>query len=462
MKIKLYKREHIAAKIKKLRLPTVISIFAIAEQIIIHPSDIYNIFTSIGIGTSISLIILLWGILSYRNNTYRIFSHGIKLKRGVIQRNIFTIPYKKICVLTFCQGITERLTGAVSVYFDTKALLRTKKDIPVCLPTDKAEKIHRLFSDKIKIISQCGIVKALISSIFLFEPTADFFLLIPFFSQIASLTGTNYLKAGYNIYVQIFISHNFKIFLKLFFSLWLISVLIHSLRLLRFSSGFNNKFTFTQRGIITKIISFSRLDSISAFVWEQSILMHLLGIYNIFIHTTGFKPHGQEKNLFAPAQNKTQLNKIKKLIFPYNTDLIYEITPPKRSYFSYTGRYFAYFIILIFWIIAGGLSSDIIILLLMPVFLRRIFFSAYSFKRSYASLYSDHICICTQKGMKLKCFYIPLDRLKKITIKQNPFQRKKHTCSMCFHIYSEKDVCISVKHIDERGAYSFLHLIRGK
>ena len=38
------------------------------------------------------------------------------------------------------------------------------------------------------------------------------------------------------------------------------------------------------------------MNELSAFVWEQSILMHLFGIYNIFIHT----PCRAQPVLFLP------------------------------------------------------------------------------------------------------------------------------------------------------------------
>ena len=164
---KLYRHMHYSAALKKLRLSAVISVIPLIEQLLMHPADISP--ATVSIGTAFTSVMLLWGILSYRSITYRLTPNGIKLKNGILSRRIFTVPYDRLRVLTFSQGLTERLTGGVSVFLDTAAVLRRYRDIPVCLPLKNAARVKKLFSGRNEPLYRCNIFGALFSAAFLSE-----------------------------------------------------------------------------------------------------------------------------------------------------------------------------------------------------------------------------------------------------------------------------------------------------
>ena len=463
---RLYCHLHFSAILKKLRPSVIISLIPLIEQLL-HPANFSP--ASLSIGTAATTVVFLWGILSYRSFTYRLTPNGIKLKNGLIIRRIFTIPYNKLRVLTFSQGITERLTGGVSVFFDTAAVLHGHRDIPVCLPVKNAERVKELFSERYSPIYRCSAFGALFSAALLSEPEADILLLIPFLSQTAALTGSGIhaLSAGYDLSLRLLTAHDMKsiiIFSELFLSLWLTAVLIRAVRLIRLSSSVSGKYAVTERGILTRVISFSRLDSIASLVMEQSGIMYLLNRNNIFIYTTGYEPKGREKNLFAPAQRESLFQELKTKSFHFDTDEKYRIAPPKKSILSYLWGHIICMLIIsacgVLCMITGFHTTGMLILFLIPLVLRRIIFILLTFGKYHASLGKNHICICTCNKMKLKSYYIPFGRVRKTIIKQNPLQRKKHTCTLRLYLYCEKTVCIQLRHINEKDVREFINAIK--
>ena len=463
---KLYRHMHYSAALKKLRLSAVISVIPLIEQLLMHPADISP--ATVSIGTAFTSVMLLWGILSYRSITYRLTPNGIKLKNGILSRRIFTVPYDRLRVLTFSQGLTERLTGGVSVFLDTAAVLRRYRDIPVCLPLKNAARVKKLFSGRNEPLYRCNIFGALFSAAFLSEPAADAFLLIPVLSQAAAVTGNGAkaLTAGYDISLRLlrsFSPGSILIFSGLFFSLWLTAVLIRALRLMKLSSSVSGKYAVTERGILTRVISFSRLDGICALVKEQSGLMYLLKRNNIFLYTAGYEPRGREKNLFAPAQPDRLFLELKNNVFKFDGKEKIIISPPRKAVFSYIALYLGGIMCIsaggIFCIVLGFGSPGTLILCLVPLFLRRMIFVIITFKGYYASVCENHICIRTCKKMKLRSYYLPFGSIQKIIIKQNPLQRKKHTCTMCLYIYSSRELCIPLKHLRESDVRIFIKSI---
>lgn len=452
-----YKRQHLFVLSRKIRLSAVLLLIPVVQQILLSPTGIIQIIASLSLGTLWSAAVVTYGILSYRRQRHRITDDGIKIRSGIFFGRTFTIPFRRILTLTFRQTVFQRLMGAVDVIPDTPARFNRSGNITLCLSSKAALAVRKILSGTKSDRYRCDPVRILLMAAFRSNPASGLLLLAPVVYRLGNLYGFSWeqqaaarFREGLPIPMTAGeISAAAGLTARIMLLGWCVALVVRFLGYSRFSSHAEGNFIVSARGILTRILSFSRKDAISAVTLDSTLLMHLFGLCSVSVFTIGSGKKGADKSMILPSDTKCNAHQMLHTVFGIQEKEL--VCVRAERILAYLRLPLCFLLadgaFLTFIFFRFGFSACAMVSLSVLPLLWWCLFRWAAYKESYLSVCENCLHIGTFSGLTLRQYYIPFKKIQQFRITQNPFQKKSGTCSVCLYLYFEKKVCLKIRQL---------------
>ena len=466
-----YNHIHPLSLTKKLKLSALLLLLPIIQQILYRPTGIAEIIGSMSLNTLYSAFVTTFAIMSYRRCLYRIAPNGIKICSGIINRKRLLLPFDRIQTMIFHEDILSRLFNAAWVYFDTAGGRKNSADISVCLNRKTAYAVRKLIASKKTEKIRCSILNMLLMAAFWSNPVSGLLFSVPVVYHLKTIFGLapNDLLSSVDTPIRHIlpnISPAAEMLAKIMIIGWLVSFVVQFFKYANFTCCREGKYIVTSRGLASRTLICTKADGITAITIDHTLIMHLFRLKSASVFTIGSGKLKGDKSLIIPAEKEAALCRRLEEIVPMNTAELKTVSPKKGSVLSYlyapliaaAAYIFAAYFFISFGEFAAQLRAAAAVAAIPIIWW--IIFRVYAFKTSFISICDNCAAINSYDRLTMRKFYIPFDKLQYITIKQNPFQKRKGCCNMTIYMYYEKTVKRTVRQLPFREATELAQLIR--
>ena len=466
-----YKKPHPFTILHYLQISVIFIILSLFQQVLFTPTSIVEMIASLGITALYVFVSLFYAFYFYRRQSFRIDDNGIRVKKGVYIRMWFTVPYEKIQTIVIKKDIMASLFGAVRVAVDTVAGSSRRYDIMAYLSRKRTRNmLERLYREH-EISEKCGsdIVSTVLMSFFWSNPVKGLIFIFPVTFQMQSIIGremTNSIVSGSfksgQKFMNSFFSPTVAVLAVFIMGGWVLSIIMTFLRYVRFRSYRTGEFIGTSRGLFNKSILLTRESGIAAITVDQSLLMWMIRICSagLFVIGSG-KIKGDKSLLLAPESIDKIHHNIHRLT-GFSTDesrtvktarntLIAYIRLPFVLFICCCGAYTYFSFLRGYWEIARFIIAIMII-----IDIWWLLFRIFAHRKSHIGISSDKLVLCGFKGLNVKKYIIPSDKITRTEISQNYFQRLAGTCSLRAYMFAEKRAIHTVRHLDKKETEELL------
>ena len=462
MEKRKYKKTHPFSIIKKLKISVVLVLISVIQQFLYRPRDIFEYVTALGFNALYAFAIISYAVYSYSCYRYRLIEDGIQIKDGLFIKRRFTVPYSKIQTIVFDFEAFASVFGAVKVCFDTPAGLSKQYDISAYFSKKNTNiilmKIHEL-NPEVSCV-KANFVNTLLMCAFWANPATGFLFISPVISRLGNIAGN---ELANNIFRT---QSDFRLRLialnippatagaaSVLMIGWAVSMLVCFMRYARFRTYNQGEYIVISKGFVNQNISFIKRSGISAVTVEQSLLMHLMGVYTAGIVTIGSgKLKGDKSIILAPQSKKDFFQALNRLlkISRKERKSVYTAknTLPSYLYFPFFVTAITVIVIMLAdnFSVINDLFKALLLFLLVPLFWWMLF-RIFSHRYAHLGISSKYIVICGFSGLTLKTYYVPFDKIQSVEVTQSIPQRFADTCSVRVYLYFENRNFHTVKHL---------------
>lgn len=466
-----FKKPHPFTILHYLQISVIFILLSFIQQVLFTPTGIIEMIASLGITALYAFASLSYAFYYYNRQSFRIDDNGICVKKGIFIRMRFTIPYERIQTIVIRKNIMASVFGAVRIAVDTVAGSSRKYDILAYLSRKRTKgMLDKLYKEhQIKDKCSSDIVNTVLMSVFWSNPVKGIIFIFPVIFQMQSIIGremTNSIVGGSfksgQKFMNTFFSPTVAVLAVFIMGGWVLSILITFLRYVRFRSYRLGEFIGTSRGLFNKSILLTKEIGVAAITVDQSLLMWLMRICSAGLLVIGSgKIKGDKSLLLAPESIESINHNIRRLT-GFSTNESLTVKTAKGTLIAYIrlplvlltglcGAYTFLFFMRGYWEI-GRFVIGIIILLNVWWLLFRLF----AHRKSHIGVSQDKLVMCCFKGLTVKKYFIPSDKLTRTEISQNFFQRRAGTCSVRAYMFAEKKAVHTVRHLDKKETEKLL------
>ncbi len=457
-----FKRTHPYTFVKHLKISVILIILSLLQQFIFRPQGIIEIISSLGFNAFYVFAILLYYTYSYGNYKYRLEKSGVHIKKGVFFNQSFILPYNRIQTVVFYRDAVSALFGAEKISVDTPAGSKKSYDISGYFTKKTALRIKKLYKKgkSIHRVYRSRVISIILMSAFWSNPLTGMIFIVPVIYNVSKITGTQFaqdiikgfLNPEWSLIAKV-ISPASAALATLIIMCWLISALIYFLRYVRLRSSVLGEHIIISRGLISKCITCTRINSISSVSIEQSLLMRILRLRNCSISVIGSGKLKGDKGLIVSAENTEKVNTYMTKLTGIPHDEIRRINVAKKSIYSYV--YYPMICIILLTAITVflnmflrvGESTMFLIAVIYFGLIWWLLFRIFSYRHSHLGINEKALVLCCFKGLTLKKHFIPFDMIRKTEISQMFTQEKKGKCHLKVTIYGEKRLTYKIKQL---------------
>ena len=409
-------------------------------------------------------LICIWAVLCYNHIQYKVDNHILHTDRGVLLHHNTEILLRKADFIRISANPVFRLLKVcklqISASHNSTALYLSNNEtynISECYYRGNKQPYTEykpsFFSVLIFSVSFSSALTGLLSA-------------IPLLRNIAGILGekqTHSLLANADLWVvtgYTALPPFLRILSTLILLAWTMGATIEFLRYYPMKIRIHKDFLKTEKGLLTKHLTYISKNSVSALIIRQSILLYLLKL-----HTVEALIKTRRKEESVPLLLANPRSKCKDLLFGIlpESSKRHLIKPPQKAFVSYVYKPFLLLSILsIIYIFTEKLSPykiEIHLMLFVTLWLCLWFvFSAVSFTQSGICPCNSQLIIATTDKLNFIKVHIPKDRIRGIKITQNIFQKRKGLCNLHIYILSGHRKRILIKHTDKNKTAGLLNL----
>ena len=407
------------------------------------------------------IFILATGYVRWYFSNFSIDKSGISSYSGVIVRATTYIPYKNISSVTAEYKFYLRPFRAVSVSINTNAGFFGSVDMSVLMSYDDWREAQKKLnfpasSENVKYIYKPRWFETVFFSLVFSNTISGVIYVVTFllqtnnmvikiiekyFTDTVNQVTAKYAKGIPPLIVGIVI---------LIVAGWLLSFIINVLRYSGFIIRKDNNNLHIRTGVLTRRKHNIRLEKVNYVDLSQSLLTKLCSVVSLNVSCSGYGADKNEIPVFVPVMTRSQVQNTLKILLPdfsafRSTDC--ESRPKPTTFFRYI--WFGLVLSLIFpvayFVISGLLKAEIksfgLFLMIMagiPCVMFLVakitdFFTA-GFTVSGNGLYLRY-----GSGFQFHNILASKEKLVRVRITQNPFQKISRTCDVTFNLCSESE-----------------------
>lgn len=424
------------------------------------------------VGLILGYTILRWLSVYFEIKNDRIIAHT-----GFFGIYATSVYFSQISTLTLSQGALGRLFHMTTVYIDTDAVTVNSEDIRLDVSQKQANNICDMMTERnnhnTKVEVKAKTSDQIIFS-FLFSTSLtgviivfSLFMQAYFFvgtsindTPIVSTVSSQIDKVSYLTYVP---SYLILAGLVVVFG-WILSFIANLMRHWNFSCTRCGNLFIIQSGFVTRRRHILVREKVNYIDFRQSLLMKIFKINNASVKCTGYGKRRRELSALVPITTSKKSDKSMSMLMPDlptvkpniktggATDLSRFIMLPLicsavipiatvilTKYYPEYSHYY----------ISVGTIMEIPSVWLTIVKAAASFITAVGFDNdylmaSYCSWYAFHKIV------------VSVDKVNKIAVSQNPFQKVSKTCNLMIYTSSEKTDCHAIKGLSKRKTLELL------
>lgn len=308
----------------------------------------YSWLSGAWMDVSVVLVILVLAILRWWLTRYSFDGKTVALRGGLISFVDKRVPIDEICSVTCESPWFYRPFSATRIRFETLAGTRRRADISLILPTDRANQILKLTSQKmntgrneLRKTYSPRLFYIMIISAFLSDSFAGAGFAAAFFTKAGSLVSEELKERmidTLNSFARLVwagIGPVATAAAVIILGGWLVGfvqnlIRHHNLMLTRDKNTIEiSGGAFTRR---TTLVEVDRIDFINI---KQGLFTKILGVYTVFGHCVGVGKKREDITTFTPAGNRKEIDKSFRLLFPEFERSKITLRPNKTSVFRF-------------------------------------------------------------------------------------------------------------------------------
>ena len=423
--------------------------------------DILTLSVIIGYG------ILRWVFIYFEIEEDSIISHtgyfGIEKTR---------VYFSEMSSMSLCQGYIYRFLRACTVYIDTDAKSIQNTDIRLDISQKQAFYIYELATGKCrskpKYIFNCQKSSLIIFSLLFSSTLSGMLLTLTFIYQAYRIVGREIEEQfleRVNSELEKLAIHIPKYLIVaalVVIGSWLVSFLSNLMRHWNFSCTRCEDMLLISSGKLTKRRHIIMRDRINYIDYQQSMLMKLFGITSVSVHCTGYGKRRLEISALVPITTTVSAETSVKLLMPGVPTVAYDVRTGIRD----IGRFITMPIIicilpsigysLLLRIIPNfemlvraipdwkSALTNLAVISMVPL----IWLIIVKFKATFNTAVGfdgDHCVLSYCRFYRFHRASVKLDRISKIKISRNPFQKRNGTCHLRIYTSAENSSCHIIK-----------------
>lgn len=444
----------------------------LAKYLIATRFDFQNWVKTNWVDILILSIIVGYGFLRWVFIYFEIEEDSIVAHTGYFGIEKTRVYFSEMASMSLCQGYIYRLIGACTVYIDTDAKSIQKTDIRLDISQKQAFRIYELATAKCRNMPKYifnSQKRSLVIFSLLFSSTLSGMLLtLTFIYQAYRIVGREIEEeflARVNTELEKLTIHIPKYLIVaalVVIGSWLVSFMSNLMRHWGFSCTRCSDMLMISSGKGTKRRHVIMRERINFIDYQQSMFMKLFGICSVQVHCTGYGKRRLELSALVPITTTESAETSVKLLMPgvptvgYDvatgwSDLRRFITLPLMGCLMPWGIYeLLCRVIPQFELVVktipdwqSALTNLAVISVLPLVWLVIVKMNA-AFNTA-AGFDGAHCVLSYCRFYRFHRTSIKLDRISKIKISQNPFQRMNGTCHLRVYTSAEGSSCHLVK-----------------
>lgn len=462
MSDKLYRRTHPYTVFSHLKISAILILIPVVQEILYTPQNLFEIISTLSANTLYAIALIIFSIYSYRFHLYRTTYDAIEIKKGLLIKQYYCVPFDRIYTINIYKNIFSLPLGAHKISFDTPSGSSRHYDISAYFDTELSRKTEKriagnntpMYNYKSKYLYM------LLMSAFWSNPATGLLFAAPFISRLGDVLGYEIQNTVLSTMDEFWHSLSIDIppiaatIANILVLGWAIALTLQFLRYAGFESYVIGDYIAVRRGILSKSITYTRRDRLAAVTIDQSLFMWLLGLYSAGVFMIGSGKLKGDRGLIIAAEKKEKINYRVKEFAALNDDDSNSLRPKKNTIYSYICLPLWIIIVITALLITADSFSVIneffrvlMLFALIPLVWWTLF-RLFARSRSFAAVNDDCVIMCSYDRLTLKKYIIPKDKVQYVSITQSIFQKRKNTCSVRVYMYFEKRACHIVKHID--------------
>lgn len=423
--------------------------------------DLENAFKGFEADIAIILLLTANALSRWLFCNVTVGESGIELVRGVLLKKKISLCYDEITCLKIWQNPLTSLFRCYAISVYTECAVRPA--VKLYCKADTARLLRAAaVQDTEACQSPCGVKTALlyaaISSVsaggLLFLSAVLSAVGIAAGKRLGSIAAENigYIYGVLQSVPRLLVAGGITAFVG-----WLTSFLMNTLSVLNHRVYKGKSHLCIMRGTVKKTVS--RTDSApDCLVSSKSIFLRNKG--SLYMYRRGFGEEKYDSNLLLPLCGQNELNSMIKALVGETYSGRKIIAPKKSAAVRFVTVPLFFFAAACFT--SGlGLSCNIFgelwfFALTLPLpFLWRIICGAYEWYSSFASDCGEKIMVvCVRRSQKRGAVFYK-NRCGKISLAQNPFQRRRSTANMRFYVNAARREKTAIRHIDMQKCTDF-------
>ncbi|WP_294406425.1 PH domain-containing protein [uncultured Ruminococcus sp.] len=409
-------------------------------------------------------VIFGYGILRWMFIYYEIEDDCIIAHTGYFGIASTRVYFSEMSSMSMCQGYIYRAIHACTVYIDTDAQSLSDSDIKLDISTRQAYRIYELATKKCankpKYVFNSKKSNLVIFSLLFSSTLSGVLLALTFIYEVYQIFGREFEERfieRVNTEIEkltIFIPKYLLIAALVIAGGWFLSFISNLMRHWNFTCVRCADMLLISSGKGTKRRHALKRDRINYIDYQQSMFMKLFDICTVSVQCTGYGKRRMEISALIPITTNNQAETSIKMLMPGVPAAKYDVrtgkadigrfvTIPAVFCFVPTAVYFTagFFIPMIPFV--GDILPDwqmylknLALLATLPlvwlffVKLNAAFFTAVGFDK-------DHCTLSYCRFYRFHRTVVNRDRISKITVTQNPFQKVSRTCTLRIYTNAE-------------------------
>lgn len=411
-------------------------------------------------------VIVGYGILRWIFIYFEITDDSVIAHTGYFGISRTRVYFREMSSMSLCQGYFYRLIGACSVYIDTDAKSIQSSDITLDITQKQASRIYELASqrcrNKPKYIYKARKSDLMIFSLLFSSTLSGMLLTLTFIYEVYHIFGREIemqFIERLNNTLESLTLHIPKYLIAasvLLIGSWLLSFVSNLMRHWGFTCTRCWDMLFVSSGKGTRrrhILMRSRINYID---YQQTMLMKFFRICMVSVNCTGYGKRRLEINALVPITTNDHVAASIKMLMPGTPKVDYDI---RTGSFSDVTRFITIPLILcaVPWVVYNILCRVIVnvtvitrivpdwqrslrsltVLSMLPL-IWLLIVKLYAAFNTAVGLDSENCTLSYCRFTRFHRTVLRRDRISKIVVSQNPFQRVSRTCTLKIYTNSEK------------------------
>lgn len=431
-----------------------------------------------GAWLDILTLLLIGGMawLRWHCSWYAFSGKALHIKNGVFLKKEFSVPFSSVCAMSAERRFFFRPLRTVNLYLDTNSGTRRKADVQITVYRKDCEVLFKLMrkplsAEKLRASYRPSMLNLALFS-FLFSSTLSGVVLIAtLLIESSRIIGNSLLQetllVAVNDVARILALRlpPLAVGISLLIAAgWLISFFNSLLRHVGFKIRRNGKVIDIQTGYFTRRRYYIHADKINYADLRQNLMTKLFSIMSVYVNCSGYGKAKNEIPVFVPLTTSNQVYGSLKLLLPsLAVPSGGRLRPQWNNLFRFIGMPLigagliplaarALFSIFPLWhtmILFAAIMSEIPLIWLITV-------KFVDFFTTGVSLTDKTLCIKYASGYAFHTILIPQNKITKIIVRQNIFQRLSKSCDLLIYSSNEFAKPHRALSLPIHAAYDFL------